>query len=147
MIFYPITKAKHRRILKGLEEHHKGHDAEDPLTGKILRAPKTIPEEERKRRWLLLSFAHWELGMALKGGLWALLLVCCSLGMVWLGIAAGSAVLWVKFPDYYYVWGYACILGVCFAAYHGVRCRTVVTLRRLDVTPQNIRDYLASPSL
>jgi GPH family glycoside/pentoside/hexuronide:cation symporter len=67
-LLYPIGKAKHRRVLEGIENHKQGLDAVDPVTEEIIPSHKLVPEAARNAFWNLFCFAVWELKLTnMKG--------------------------------------------------------------------------------
>jgi GPH family glycoside/pentoside/hexuronide:cation symporter len=64
---FPIDETVHRAILKGVEQHARGEDAVDPLTGTILAPVRNRPVDEATS-WFLDHFSPGELARFADGG-------------------------------------------------------------------------------
>ena len=146
---YPITEAVHSRIWDAIRLHREGKAAEDPITGAVLLPPAGRDVDE-ETGWLLDHFSRAELALLGNAGpralarriaIWAGLCVAVAL-------AAGTAVFFTVtdlsadpgLPAVFEV--VTAGFALAFSAYHAIRLRTALKLRRDPVDPTLIRLHL-----
>lgn len=144
--YYPINKQIHEKIQQGIEEHKKGHDVVDPVTGHRLRPPSRRGVDEDVG-WQLDHFALEELeDLIAKGpdsvrnriGFYCFFSLVCVAGF--LRLLAGE-IDFQQEPGLLAVL-YVVGLGVCLTAvvYHGVRFRESFRLGKFDLT--TVREHI-----
>lgn len=149
--FYPISEAVHRKVWEGIERHRRGEPADDPITGRPLAPPSDRGVDE-DTGWFLDHFSPRELrgygaqgpgrlvrGALLHGGLWLALTA-----------AAGSSLAFTV-SDLSKDIGLAAVLEVVVAgfaltavAYHGVRLRAGLRMRRHPIPPALVARHLTA---
>jgi GPH family glycoside/pentoside/hexuronide:cation symporter len=148
--FYPISEGVHRRVWHGIERHRRGEAALDPVTGRTLPPPGDRGVDE-ETGWFLDHFSPRELrGYAAEGP--ARLVRSALLhGALWLVLAGtASASLAYTVSDLSRDIGLAAVLEVVLAgfaatavAYHGIRLRAALRMRRAPVPAQDVGRHLA----
>jgi GPH family glycoside/pentoside/hexuronide:cation symporter len=150
---FPVTERSHRAMRAGIERHRRGEPALDPLTGALL-----LPPGERRvddaTGWFLDHFSPRELRSALERGPALLLpraagmagvsLLVCVAATAWavdhLGGAGGEPSAWLTAS--------AMIAGFALAAvaFHLLRVRAALAMRRAPVAPATIELHLDAPA-
>lgn len=137
--FYPINKHIHERIQAGIEEHKKGNDVVDPITGHWLKPPSKRGIDEEKG-WQLDHFGLGELEILVGRGQAAVRNRISMLCLISLFFLAGFVTLLVGEIDFQAEPGLLAVLyvvgfGVSLTAvvYHGVRLRQSFDLGEFDL--------------
>jgi GPH family glycoside/pentoside/hexuronide:cation symporter len=147
---FPMTEARHRAILEGIERHRRGEAALDPLTGAFLEPPDRrglAPETG----WFLDHFSRGELMRVLERGpgraLRDVLAVATACFAATVLLAA-----WIVggIDDLTFDPGISLTLGVVVAGFaltsflfHLLRIGPALAMRRAPVAPEIIRAHLA----
>ena len=129
--------------------HREGKAAEDPITGAVLLPPAGRDVDE-ETGWLLDHFSRAELALLGSAGPRALarrIAIWCGL-CVAVALAAGTAVFFTVtdlsadpgLPAVFEV--VTAGFALAFSAYHAIRLRTALKLRRDPVDPTLIRLHL-----
>jgi GPH family glycoside/pentoside/hexuronide:cation symporter len=149
--FYPISEGVHRQVWEGIERHRRGETARDPITGRTLAPPSGRGVDE-ETGWFLDHFSPRELRGYAAGGPDRLLRSALLHGALWLALAgsAVSSVAWT-IGDLSRDIGLAAVLSVVLAgfaltavAYHGVRFRAALRMRREPVPAEAVTLHLAA---
>ena len=149
--FYPISEAVHRRVWEGIERHRRGESALDPIDGGVLPPPSDRGVDE-DTGWFLDHFSPRELRGYRAEGAGRLVRGALLHGALWLvlAVAAGSSVLFTA-TDLSRDVGLAVVLEVVLAgfaltavAYHGVRLRAALRMRRAPVPADVVARHLGA---
>jgi MFS/sugar transport protein len=147
--FYPISEDVHRQVWEGIERHRRGETARDPITGRTLPPPSGRGVDE-DTGWFLDHFSPRELRGYAAGSPARLLRGALLHGALWLALAAAavSSVAWT-IGDLSRDIGLAAVLSVVLAgfaltavAYHGVRFRAALRMRREPVPAEAVSLHL-----
>ncbi len=149
--FYPISEAVHREIWQGIERHRRGEAAVDPVTGRRLPPPSDRGVDE-DTGWFLDHFSPRELRGFVAEGPRRLVRGAVLNGALWLALtlAAGSSLAFTV-SDLSRDIGLTAVLEVVLAgfaltafAYHGVRLRAALRMRRAPVAKDGVERHLAA---
>ncbi len=148
---FPITESSHRAILEGAGRHRRGEAATDPLTGARLAPPGERSVAEGTA-WFLDHFSRRELRRVLRRG--PQQLFARTLGLAGLSLALCAGASWwavehlggeAREPS---AWLTASVLAAGFSlaavAFHLLRARAALRLRRYPVAPDAIDRHLAA---
>jgi MFS family permease len=147
---FPMTEARHRAILEGIERHRRGEAAVDPLTGALLEPPDRrglVPETG----WFLDHFSRGELMRVLDRGPGRALRDVLAVATACLAATVLlSAWIVAGIDDLTFDPGISLTLGVVVAGFaltgflfHLLRIRPALAMRRAPVAPGIIRAHLA----
>jgi GPH family glycoside/pentoside/hexuronide:cation symporter len=152
--FYPISESVHRQVWEGIERHRRGESAPDPITGRTLAPPGDRGVDE-DTGWFLDHFSPRELRDYGTQGPGRLVRGALLHGALWLALAAaaGSSVAFTV-GDLSRDIGLTAVLEVVVAgfaltaaAYHAVRLRAALRMRRDPVPPALVARHLAGTVL
>ncbi|UCE86629.1 MAG: MFS transporter [Deltaproteobacteria bacterium] len=150
---FPMTEAKHREILEGIEAHKRGEDAVDPLTNEVL-PPVQGRRVDDRTGWFLDHFSRGELRRIVRRSAGRALFDVTTVGMLSLIFFLGAST-WVfaQVRDVTREPGTGTTLGVVLAGFgltafvfHLLRLRSALRMRR-DPVDRDVLCAHLEPSL
>ena len=150
LLRYPISREIHEQIRIGINEHGRGEEATDPLTGRALPPPAQSRLDD-DTGWFLDSFSRGELKRVLKDGSGRLQRdVATAIGLCFLLTVGLVALAIATVPDLSNEPGPSSVLSVVGAGlaltamcFHIMRLRPARGLAKKGIHPERIREHLA----